>query len=167
MSSKRLGTATHGPTRGLAPIHDLRFTEPRLAFGLLKYNEPPYYLWETNFDRDAAQCNGSVDAPFDDHPGEIDVPIFYVGAAGGFGVSGIYTTELTASRDVNTLVAQELPTDQRYVDYGHADLLTGKRPQLRARYFSAPLSMITFPSTLSVAADTGSASAKSLAFVPP
>ena len=109
--------------------HDLRFTEPRLAFDLLKYNEPPYYPWKTNYDVDAAWCDGSVDVLFDDHLGDIDAPIFYVGAAGGFGVSGIYTTGLTASPDVKTLIVQDLPNDQRYMDYGHADLLTGKHAQ--------------------------------------
>ena len=112
--------------------YDLRFTEQRLAFDLLKYNEPPYYPWKLNHDQDASACEGVVDVPFDDHLSEIDVPIFYVGAAGGFGLSGIYTTGLTASSDVKTLIVQELPTDQRMVDYGHADLLTGKHAQALA-----------------------------------
>jgi len=104
--------------------YDLLFTEPQLAFDVLKWGEPPYYPWRLNYDMDAAACEGTVDVPFDDHLADIDVPIFYVGAAGGFGSWGLHTLGLTGSADVETLIVQELDPDDWWMDVGHADLLT-------------------------------------------
>ena len=66
------------------------------------------------------------DVPFDDHIPEIAVPILYVGAAGGFGKSGLYTTTLTKSKDVTTFVVQRLPDDERMMDWGHGDLVAAR-----------------------------------------
>jgi len=70
---------------------------------------------------DAATCE-QTDVPFDDHLGDIKVPIFYVGAGGGFGELGIYTTTLLGSTDVTTLVVNLTPPAARIADFGHADL---------------------------------------------
>jgi hypothetical protein len=48
-----------------------------------------------------------------------------VGAGGGFGEYGIYTTTLLGSTDVTTRVVDVTPSDQRLADYGHADLFIG------------------------------------------
>jgi pimeloyl-ACP methyl ester carboxylesterase len=72
-------------------------------------------------DADAATC-GTTDVPFDDHLDDIEVPVFYIGADGGFGAFGIYTTTLLGSTDVDTLVIDKVPDTQRILDYGHADL---------------------------------------------
>jgi pimeloyl-ACP methyl ester carboxylesterase len=63
-----------------------------------------------------------VDSPLDDHLVEIDVPVLYVGAAGGFGEAGIYNATLLASTDVSTKVIQRLSDAERAQDYGHVDL---------------------------------------------
>jgi hypothetical protein len=60
-----------------------------------------------------------------DHIGEVTVPLFYVGAAGGVGRFGEYATTLVASQDVTILVVQQLGADDRAEDYGHSDLMTG------------------------------------------
>jgi len=63
-------------------------------------------------------CNQSL--PYDDHLGQITVPILYIGAGGGFGQFGGYTTTLLGSHDVTTHVVSLRA--QRALDFGHADL---------------------------------------------
>lgn len=62
--------------------------------------------------------------PFDDHLEDITNPILYVGAGGGFGEYGIYTTTLLGSTDVTTRVVDLTPPDQRLSDFGHAERST-------------------------------------------
>jgi hypothetical protein len=73
-------------------------------------------------DFDAIMC-GDAPLPVDYDPARIDVPLFYIGAAGGFGDHGLYTTTLVGSSDVSTLVVRRLPADDEIEDFGHADLL--------------------------------------------
>lgn len=54
--------------------------------------------------------------------GEIKVPILYLGAAGGFGEQGVYSTTRTASMDVSIHIASKQPDELRAIDYGHADI---------------------------------------------
>jgi hypothetical protein len=72
-------------------------------------------------DSDAATC-GKTPVPFDQHLAEIVVPILYVGAGGGFGEYGLYTTTLLGSKDVTVHIVHKVPASQRLADYGHADL---------------------------------------------
>ena len=62
-----------------------------------------------------------ADVPFDDHLDDISVPVLYVGAGGGFGEFGVYTTTLLGSTDVTTRVV-DLTRRPAPVDFGHADL---------------------------------------------
>lgn len=64
----------------------------------------------------------SVEVPYDDHLADIKIPVFYLGAAGGFGEYGLYTTELLGSTDISTLIVQLHPPEAAALDYGHADL---------------------------------------------
>jgi hypothetical protein len=107
----------------------LRFTDTALWLDV--GSAPPPYAApiRVGLDFDGVVCN-ETDVPFDDHLGEITIPILYVGAAGGFGQgSGPYSTTLTASRDVTKLRVQLLPDDQRAYDYGHADLFTARNAE--------------------------------------
>jgi hypothetical protein len=107
--------------------YDLRFTEPRLWFDLLAHNEPPYAPVQLDVEGSAVQCGTpGRDARFADHLGDVTVPILYMGAAGGFGPWGEYTTTLTASKDVTIHIAQMLPDAQQSEDYGHGDLVAAK-----------------------------------------
>ena len=75
-------------------------------------------------DGEALLC--SDDTPYDDYLGEITIPVFYVGAAGGFGEYGVYTTTLLGSYDnddVDTLIVELYPPEAVALDYGHIDLL--------------------------------------------
>jgi hypothetical protein len=53
----------------------------------------------------------------------VRVPLLYLGAAGGFGRHGLYSTTLVGSSDVTTRVVQRLPDERIEEDFGHADLL--------------------------------------------
>jgi len=103
----------------------LRFiTETRLFFDLLARNEPPYIPVQVDVETATVECDRPHVGPtYADHLDEVTVPIFYVGAAGGFGHFGEYATTLTASTDINILIVQGLLDGQRGEDYGHADLM--------------------------------------------
>jgi len=103
---------------------DLLYTEDWLWVDLLQA-VPPYVPIQALRDFSAVQCN-EVDVPFDDHLGEIAIPILYVGAAGGEGQYGYYTTTLTASKDVTKFTVQLRPDEERMVDFGHADLFLAR-----------------------------------------
>ena len=70
-----------------------------------------------------ALMSDAVEVPYDDHLADIKIPVFYVGAAGGFGEYGVYTTTLLGSTDKRTLVVKLHPPESVALDYGHADLL--------------------------------------------
>ena len=53
----------------------------------------------------------------------IRVPLFYLGAAGGFGDHGLYSTTRTSSTDVTTLVIRRFGPERVAEDFGHGDLL--------------------------------------------
>lgn len=53
----------------------------------------------------------------------IEVPLFYLGTAGGYGDHGIYSTTRVGSSDVTTLVVRQKPPDRSAEDFGHGDLL--------------------------------------------
>ena len=57
--------------------------------------------------------------PYDDRLAE--VPVLYVGAEGGLGRYGVYSTTLLGSTDVTTHVVSLSP--EQSLDFGHADLL--------------------------------------------
>lgn len=83
---------------------------------------PPFQANRELADGDALWC-GEAPQPLADHLADIDIPLFYLGAAGGFGDHGLYTTTLVRSRDVSTRVVRLLPPGQEAEDFGHADLL--------------------------------------------
>lgn len=70
-----------------------------------------------------AMAGETASLPYDDCLKQIKLPVFYIGAAGGFGEEGIYTTTLLGSKKVKTLVVRLCPPGLEVMDYGHADLL--------------------------------------------
>lgn len=79
-------------------------------------------------DFDAQLCGDAppVDAPLS----RIRVPLLYIGAAGGVGSLGLYSTTQVSSRDVTAFVV-ERGTDVAS-EYGHADLLFAASAESRA-----------------------------------
>ncbi len=106
--------------QGGAPVR-LRYAQEGLIDAWLAA-APPLQANREIADSEARWCAG---APLADPLRDIDVPLFYVGAAGGFGEHGLYTTTLVRSRDVSTRVVRLLPGSQEAEDFGHADLLYG------------------------------------------
>jgi len=83
---------------------------------------PPYQSLIDAIELEAL-LSGVVDLPYDDHLGEIDAPVFYVGATGGFGAWGEETLELLGSTDRSSLIVQLYPNGYEAIDFGHVDTL--------------------------------------------
>ncbi len=138
-----VGEATFAFLAGLEPSPFYHFTGGTFdaegkPSGLLYSNEADLFTFEQASapfqpnqelaDADASTC-GQTDVTFDDHLGDIKVPVLYIGAGGGFGEYGVYTTTLLGSTDVTTHIVHKVPADQRLVDYGHADLFLANDAQ--------------------------------------
>ncbi len=113
-----------------------------LPSGLLYTDETTFFQFELGaapfqplleiVESDVATCDNPNDGvAFDDHLAEIDVPVLYVGAGGGFGEYGVYTTTLLGSTDVTTHIVDLTPEEARLFDYGHADLFLADDAQTR------------------------------------
>ena len=83
--------------------------------------EPSLFLYDIY----ALWCD-EEDSPYDDHLSEITVPIFYVGANGGIGTAGIYSTTIVGSTDVTTLIVSLHPAEEIALDFGHIDIFTAE-----------------------------------------
>ena len=131
-----VGEATFGLQGGLepAPFYHMTggtFDAEGKPAGLLYANDADLFALEVAAspvqpnrelaDSDASIC-GQNDVAFDDHLGDITVPVLYVGAGGGFGELGVYTTTLLGSSDVTTHIVSKVPSAARILDFGHADL---------------------------------------------
>jgi hypothetical protein len=99
----------------------LRYTEDRLWFDAIQA-VPPYTPLLVSLDIQLSACKEIVSEAHNPYR-HIRVPVFYVGAHGGFGMAGEYTVRLTRSRDVKILNIQMLPDEDRAMDYGHVDLV--------------------------------------------
>jgi hypothetical protein len=112
----------------LAPVLDengfavaLRYTADDVAATWLAGATPHQSIRESA-DTDGLLCGEpplAVDAPL----ARIQVPLFYLGAAGGYGDHGLYTTTRVSSTDVTTLVVRRLDPAAEAEDFGHGDLL--------------------------------------------
>lgn len=84
----------------------------------------PHQSMREAAESDALWCGDPAVPPAIDAPlGRIRVPVFYLGAAGGYGDHGLYSTTQVASTDVTTLVIRRLPAEREAEDFAHADLL--------------------------------------------
>lgn len=83
---------------------------------------PRWQSMREGADGDALWCG--TNPPIDDHLADIRIPIFYVGAAGGFGEYGRYTLTLTQSSDPRAVVHSA--GGDIASDTGHGDLLFGR-----------------------------------------
>jgi len=79
----------------------------------------PFEATKLIADAEAMMCEND-DTPFLDNLADVTVPILYVGADGGFGTSGLYSTTLLGSTDRETLLIDR--TLGQLTDYGHSDL---------------------------------------------
>jgi hypothetical protein len=139
-----VGQATFALLGGLEPVPVYHFTggvfdQNGAPAGLLYSNETdlftflqaasPFQPNRELADADAAACE-ATNVAFDDHLAGIVAPILYIGAGGGFGEYGNYTTTLLGSADVTSLIVNKVPAAQRLFDYGHADLFLASDARL-------------------------------------
>lgn len=83
----------------------------------------PYEPLQLMADSDAATCDDpAADVAFDDRLAAIRVPLLYVGAAGGFGASGVFTAAQTSSAIRQSHVVQLDTAANSLYDIGHADI---------------------------------------------
>jgi pimeloyl-ACP methyl ester carboxylesterase len=99
----------------------LRYASEPVINGWLS-SAPFHQALAESADGDALWC-GDAPLPLADHLADITIPLYYLGAAGGFGDHGLYTTTLVASTDVTTNVIRRLAPEREAEDFGHGDLL--------------------------------------------
>jgi hypothetical protein len=85
----------------------------------------PYEATRFIYDYSVLWCE-EEDSPYDDHVSEITVPLLYVGAYGGMGEWGNYSTTLVGSSDVSILMVSLHPAEEIALDFGHIDLFTAE-----------------------------------------
>jgi hypothetical protein len=135
-----VGEATFALLGGLEPAPAYHFTggvfdANGAPAGLLYSNENDLFDFETAAspyqpNRELADADALTCGTTSLNLGAITVPVLYIGAGGGFGDFGLYTTTLLGSTDVSSLIVSKVPAEQRLFDYGHADLfLAGDAPQ--------------------------------------
>jgi hypothetical protein len=86
-------------------------------------NMAPYMPLQSLYEIYACSCN-EEDVSFDDHLGDINIPILNLISRGGEGNIGLYTPTQTSSTDITNEIISVDGYD-RTQDYGHADLWFG------------------------------------------
>lgn len=104
---------------------------PESSLLALERGSAPFQPARELLDADAATCDDEsvADVSFDDHLGDIKVPVLYVGGNGGIGSLGIYTTTLLGSTDVTTLIVDLQPPAAQIAEFGHADIFLATSAQ--------------------------------------
>ncbi|HYC93138.1 MAG TPA: hypothetical protein VEO54_28290 [Thermoanaerobaculia bacterium] len=134
-----VGQATFALLGGLEPVPAYHFTggvfdANGAPAGLLYANEAELFAFEAAAspfqpNRELADADALTCGTASLNLGAIHVPVLYIGAGGGFGTFGNYTTTLLGSTDVTSLVVSKVPPAQRLFDYGHADLFLANDAQ--------------------------------------
>ena len=103
---------------------DLQFVTKDEYFDFMEAAVP----WEaTQFMNDYCAISSElVDTPFDDHLGDITVPILNIAAVGGFGEVSRYTTTLLGSSDITNIMASLYPPDEILFDFAHIDMFLAR-----------------------------------------
>ncbi len=91
---------------------------------------PPYEPAAFERDEYITSCPTAGDVPWDDHLGQVQVPILYVMAGGGFGFTGEYTLDGLGSKDITRIGTVSLhPASESVLDFGHIDLWMASNSQ--------------------------------------
>ncbi|MBD3220483.1 hypothetical protein GF314_04505 [bacterium] len=101
---------------------DTRFLPQEWAFEFMTTASP----WQANaffYDYNRISCE-DYDVPWDDNLAQITVPVLNLGGAGGLAPSNWYTLDMLGSTDIEEVVVQLLPDEQRFEDFGHIDMWT-------------------------------------------
>ena len=101
-------------------INGLQYTDPEVFIhGSL--GPSPWAPVLAGLDQFNTWCD-QIDVPFDDHLGDVQLPTLHLGAAGGVGQAGVYSTTLLGSTDVTIHMVRLHPAGEEGLDFGHWDL---------------------------------------------
>ena len=91
-------------------------------------NWSPYEPLLMELETELAVCGDPAHpVPFDDHLGDITIPVFFLGAQGGFGEEGLYTLGMLGSTDVSSHIVSF--NGDIFNDFAHADLFNANNAQ--------------------------------------
>lgn len=119
---------TAGSTDIAADTFSLTFTDHDSLLNM-EAGAAPFQPLQIAVDTDTAICDDplQVGVDFDDHLGDVTVPVLYVGAAGGIGTAGEYTLTYLGSSDVSTYeISTGAPT---VLEFGHVDIFHTRTDQ--------------------------------------
>jgi pimeloyl-ACP methyl ester carboxylesterase len=80
----------------------------------------PFQSTTEQAETDGVLCGDTL--PYDDNLAAVNVPVYFVGAGGGFGDFGLDTLSRLGSADVTANVVKLYGPEGRPVEFGHADL---------------------------------------------
>jgi hypothetical protein len=107
---------------GGVPLRLIHVASDQRWFDVLQ-RAAPFEPLKVLLDADAIICDDGSSS-LDEQLTRIAVPVVYVGAAGGFGTSGLYTMSLLASSDRSSIIRSLMPLDPLR-DVGHFDIWLG------------------------------------------
>jgi len=99
----------------------LQFTREAYLYDFYQ-TAAPFQSSTEQAENDAVLC-GETATPYDDRLNQVNIPVLYVGAGGGFGEFGVDTLARLGSADATTHVVNLYGPGARPVEFGHADLL--------------------------------------------
>lgn len=100
---------------------ELTYTSLLMATEFWIYWAPMHWPTRLMADQHAIVCG---DAVWEAHIGEIDLPVFCLDAAGGFGPGQSTTLQRLVNADVTHYIVQLMPPDDAWLDFAHIDLFT-------------------------------------------
>ncbi|HEX8720545.1 MAG TPA: hypothetical protein VF736_07945 [Pyrinomonadaceae bacterium] len=97
----------------------LQFTQEAYLYDFYQ-TAAPFQSATEQVETDGVIC--SDDLPYDDNLASVNVPVYYVGAGGGFGEFGLDTLPRLGSTDATSNVVRLYGPEGRPVEFGHSDL---------------------------------------------
>lgn len=110
--------------------YTLLYTNPTPFIQAMR-NAAPFETLGLMRDGDKTTC---TDTSFDDHLANVVIPVMYIGAEGGFGSTGHYTTTLLGSYPDNVEVIDISVDADPFFDFGHDDVI--RSPQAQTRWWN-------------------------------
>lgn len=99
----------------------LQFTKEAYLYDFYQ-TAAPFQSSTEQAENDAVLC-GETATGYDDRLNQVNIPVLYVGAGGGFGEYGVDTLSRLGSADATSHVVNVYGPGARAVEFGHADLL--------------------------------------------
>jgi pimeloyl-ACP methyl ester carboxylesterase len=97
----------------------LQFTSEAYLYDFYQ-SAAPFQSATEQVETDGVICGESL--PYDDNLAAVNVPVYYVGAGGGFGEYGLDTLARLGSADVSSNIVRHYGPEARAVEFGHSDL---------------------------------------------